>query len=259
MKQNKLKVLAVDIGNTHAHFGLFADESLTGRCDIPSGSTVKRYADVLSRLLPDPQTGVVIGSVVPPVTRALEHLLSREFCIKPLVVSHKLALGIKLKYDKPERLGTDRIANVIGGYTLYGGPLLIVGFGTAVTFDVVNGKGDFIGGAIAPGLNTMYASLHEKTAQLPRVSGGAKKAKIGRDTKTSIEFGVAHGADGAIKEIIKSLKESCRMHVRLKLVATGGDAGYFAKRLSLFDYVNPDLTLIGLREIYDRVKRSSTP
>jgi len=255
MKQDRMNVLAIDIGNTRAHFGMFEDESLVSRCDIPSGSTVKKYADVLAKLLRRPGTGVVIGSVVPPVTRALEHLLAKEFCVSPVVVNHKLPLGIRLKYDKPERLGADRIANVVGGYTLYGGPLLIVGFGTAVTFELVSGKGDFVGGAIAPGLKTMFASLHAGTAQLPRVSRGAKKAKIGRDTKTSIEFGVAHGADGAIKEIIKSLKESCRMHVRLKLVATGGDAEYFARRLSMFDYVNPDLTLIGLRELYDRVSR----
>jgi type III pantothenate kinase len=255
MKQNRLKVLTVDVGNTHAHFGMFEDESLTGRCDIPSGSTVKKYTEVLSKLLRCAETGVVIGSVVPPVTRALEELLSREFSIKPLVVSHKLPLGIRICYDNPSRLGADRIAHVVGGFTLYGGPLLIVSFGTAVTFEVVSGKGDFVGGAIAPGLHTMFASLHEKTAQLPKLSREkTKKAKIGRDTESSIEFGVAHGADGAIKEIIKSLKESCRMHVRLKLVATGGDAEYFAKRLAMFDYVNRDLTLIGLREIYERIK-----
>ncbi|HRZ87534.1 MAG TPA: type III pantothenate kinase [bacterium] len=254
MKRRSDTVVVIDAGNTNTHIGVFHGELLAEKIVVPSASAARKFEEALGRHAAKGSSAFVVGSVVPRVTRILEvvcHELAGE---KPLLVDYRLPLGIRVTYRHPEKLGADRIANVIGGFSRYGGPLLVVGFGTAITFDLVNRRGDFTGGAIAPGLSTMYASLHEKTAQLPRVDGGAlKKGQVGHDTRTAIEFGIAHGADGAIKEIVKNLKSSCGAKVRLKLVATGGDAEYFAKRLSMFDYVDPDLTLYGLREIFQRV------
>jgi type III pantothenate kinase len=171
--------------------------------------------------------------------------------VRALVLSPKLDLGVGVRYPKPRQIGADRLANASGLAHLYGVPGVVVDFGTAVTFDIVNDHREYIGGVIAPGLAAMTTYLHERTAQLPAIELREPRSVIGKNTVEAMLAGAVHGYRGLIREILAEIKHELRAP-RLRVVATGGYAELIARRLPEIQEVNQLLTLEGLRIIYER-------
>ncbi|MDP8263470.1 MAG: type III pantothenate kinase [Candidatus Ancaeobacter aquaticus] len=252
---NKNTLLTCDIGNSEIHFGVFVGDTLKKSFRISSKLPYEKMRSEAAKRMPKECDSVILGSVVPHVTKKLGRIIKNTLKVDPHIVSSSTKWGIDLKYKNPQTLGVDRLANSIGGFALYGGPLIIVDFGTAITFDVVDGKGNFIGGALIPGYALQCDSLGDNTAQLPKVTKGAgSSSKIGDDTHSCIKLGVTVGVCGAVKEVLAHLKNIKGIQKKeLKILATGGHSYYFATRAKIFDVVCPDLTLIGLKEMYKRI------
>ncbi len=193
---------------------------------------------------------MVISCVVPPVLSALEELARKYFKIKPLIVSPGIKTGIAIKYDDPREVGADRIVNAVAAYEKHGGPVIVVDFGTATTFDVISKKGEYLGGIIAPGIQISSDALFEKAARLPRVEIIKPKRVIGKDTVSSIQSGLIYGFVGQVDEIIRRISEELRS--KPKVIATGGLAKLIATESKTIEKVDPLLTLEGLRLIYER-------
>ena len=194
-------------------------------------------------------TDVVISCVVPPMRRALEGFCSKYLGHAPVWVSSETETGMPILYDNPREVGADRVANSVAGFRLYGGPLIIVDFGTATTFDVVSGEGDYLGGIIAPGIRVAAEALFRATAMLPRVEFSFPKQVIGRNTVDAIRSGLLYGYLGLVEGVLRRVKEEIEGEPRV--IATGGDAQLIAGKTDLINHVEPDLTLIGLRFIYE--------
>jgi type III pantothenate kinase len=241
-------LLLLDIGNTHTHLGLAADQRIVTRLDVPTGrwfdgsaaSRLKRF--VGGRRV----TGAAMCSVVPRATPAALRATKRLFGVQPLQLNPATVRGVGINYPKPRTIGPDRLANAVAARYHFGAPVVVVDFGTAVTFDVVDKRGDYVGGIIAPGLSAMTDYLHEKTALLPRIRIRETGAAIGKSTEQAMRIGAVHGYRGLIRELLQELKRelNCR---RLPVVATGGCANLIAARLPEITAVEPALTLEGLR------------
>ncbi len=193
---------------------------------------------------------MVISCVVPPILSALEELARKYFKIKPLIVSPGIKTGIAIKYDDPREVGADRIVNAVAAYEKYGGPVIVVDFGTATTFDVISKRGEYLGGIIAPGIEISSDALFEKAARLPRVEIVKPKKVIGKDTVSSIQSGLIYGFIGQVDEIVRRISKELRS--KPKVIATGGLAGLIASESKTIEKVDPLLTLEGLRLIYER-------
>jgi type III pantothenate kinase len=191
----------------------------------------------------------VICSVVPEVTEMYTGAIKKTFGIEPLNVSHEMKTGLRFRIKSPEELGPDRIANAVAARHLYKGPMIIVDFGTATTFCVVTEKGEYRGGAIMPGLALSANSLEAATAKLPKVDLSRTVRVLGRDTKENILAGVVFGHAGAVERIIFGITKE--IGGKPAVVATGGLVDMVAPHLKLIDYLNPLLTLEGLRLIYE--------
>jgi len=261
-------LLTIDIGNTHTVLGMYDGKKLS------AGSTGKEYFRVASnhaltvdecgilvkQLFPEygKIKGVIICSVVPPLTPIYEEMSKKFLKVNPVVVSSDLPLGIKILYDDPKTVGADRIANAVAAYEIYGGPAIVVDLGTATTFDVISEKGEYLGGAIAPGIETSSLNLFQRAAQLFKVSLEKPKKAIGTNTEESLRSGIIFGAVGQIDEIVnrikKELSENFQPPKKPKVIATGGLANLVAKESKTIEQVNPTLTLEGLRRIYFQVK-----
>jgi len=187
-------------------------------------------------------------SVVPPLQATFVELFERYFQITPLVVEAGVKTGVRILADNPREVGTDRIVNTAAAHHLYGGPAIVADLGTATTFDVVSKDGDYLGGAIAPGIVTATEALFMRAAKLPRVEMIRPKRAIGTDTVTAMQSGIVFGYVGLVEGIVSRLQQE--LGEKAKVVATGGYAELIAKETSVIDTVNPDLTLIGLRLIY---------
>ncbi|MBL7191027.1 type III pantothenate kinase [bacterium] len=254
-------LLAIDIGNTHTVMGLFKDDELAANwraSTIPTRTGDEWFTQVmaLSRLADFKFNEIkytAISSVVPEVTLAILRMSSERLHIEPFMVESDADYGIKNAYDNPRAVGPDRICNAVAGYTLFGGPLIIVDFGTATTFDVISSDGVYLGGVIAPGLETSSKELHRRAAKLTRVDLHFPDKIIGRNTETSVQAGIMFGAlesvDGIVKRIWDELGGRC------KVIATGGLAGLIAPKSSVIESVQPFLVLIGLNIIFNRVKK----
>ncbi len=249
-------LLAVDIGNTNIILGMFKDEELRATWRIATGihRMPDEYAVILLSLLkqqgldaPD-ITKVALCSVVPPLTGIFEELCQRYFHIAPLVVRAGVKTGVRIRLDNPAEAGADRIVDAAAAHHLYGGPVIIVDLGTATTFDTVSREGDYLGGAIAPGLSTAAESLFTRTSVLPRVGLTRPERAIGTNTITAMQSGLVFGYVGLIEGIIARIQRE--LGGKAKVVATGGYAELIAKETSVIDVVNIDLTLFGLRLIY---------
>jgi type III pantothenate kinase len=249
-------LLAVDIGNTNVTVGLFREEELCATWRI--ASEIERmpdeYAVILLNLLrqqgfdaPDVDR-VSLCSVVPPLTATFEELCQRYFHVESLVVRAGVKTGVRIRMDNPAEVGADRIVDAAAAHHLYGGPLIIVDLGTATTFDTVSKEGDYLGGAIAPGMIMAAEALYSRTAMLPRVELTRPEHAIGTNTVTAMQSGLVFGYIGLIEGIIARIQKELKTKARV--VATGGYAQLIAKDTSVIDEVNPDLTLIGLRLIY---------
>jgi type III pantothenate kinase len=249
-------LLAIDIGNTNIIVGMFRDEELRATWRIATGihRMSDEYAVLLLNLLrqqgldaPD-VTKVALCSVVPPLTAVFEELCQRYFNVVPLVVRAGVKTGVRIRLDNPAEAGADRIVDAAAAHHLYGGPVIIVDLGTATTFDTVSREGDYLGGAIAPGLSTASESLFTRAAMLPRVELTRPERAIGTNTIAAIQSGLIFGYVGLIEGIIARIQQE--LGEKAKVVATGGYAELIAKETSIIDSVNTDLTLIGLRLIY---------
>jgi len=249
-------LLAIDIGNTNINLGVFEDKELRATWRIATGihRMADEYAVILISLLrqqgldaPD-VTKVALCSVVPPLTAIFEELCERYYRVAPLVIRAGVKTGVRIRMDNPAEVGADRIVDAAAAHHLYGGPVIIVDLGTATTFDTVSREGDYLGGAVAPGLSSAAEALFARAAMLPRVELVRPERAIGTSTITAMQSGLIFGYVGLIEGIIARIQQE--LGEKAKVVATGGYAGLIAKETSVIDVVNTDLTLIGLRLIY---------
>ncbi|MBI5386084.1 MAG: type III pantothenate kinase [Verrucomicrobia bacterium] len=241
-------ILLLDIGNTHTHLGLANERRVVKHADIPTAlwpqakaaEPVRRFA---GRAKLD---GVAACSVVPRVTPLARRAVLRLWPVEWLELTHHTVRGIGMDYPHPETIGPDRLANAVAARHHFGAPCVAVGLGTAATFSVVDSRGNFVGGLIAPGLGLVASSLHEKTALLPKIEVRRILHFIGRNTEESMLAGALHGFRGLVKELICGLQRELN-HPRLPVVATGGDAHLITSDLPEITTVEPTLTLEGLR------------
>lgn len=241
-------ILLLDIGNTHTHLGLGAGGTIARAQDIPTkswfaGSGFGELGNFLGKRRP---IGAALCSVVPDAT-PLAILAVQQLCrIDPLELTSKTVRGVGIDYPKPETIGPDRLANALAARQLFGAPSVVVDFGTAVTFDVVDGRGNYVGGIIAPGLSAMTDYLHEKTALLPKIEVRDTRAIIGKTTEQAMLIGAVHGYRGLIRELLRSLRAELNAR-RLPVIATGGYAKLIAGKLEDITAVRPHLTIEGLQ------------
>jgi len=249
-------LLAIDIGNTVTTLGVFEGDKLLATWHM--ATNIHRMADEHATLLLNllHHQGLdtpaikeaALCSVVPPLIATYEDLLRRYFHVSPLVVSAGVKTGVRIRMDNPREVGADRIVNAAAAHHLYGGPVIIADLGTATTFDVVSKEGDYLGGAIAPGINTAAEALFMQTAMLPRVELVRPKHAIGTNTIAAMQSGIIFGYVGLIEGMVARIQQE--LGEKAKVVATGGWAELIARETPVIDMVNPNLTLIGLRLIY---------
>jgi type III pantothenate kinase len=252
-------LLAVNVGNTNTMVGVFRGDTLEYHWRV--STEPERTADELAVLFggllehaglsfSSQITGVVISSVVPTSTGALRDMVNRYFNFPPVVVEPGTRTGIPILIDNPRELGADRVVNALAAFARYGGPCIVIDFGTATTYDVVTDRGEFLGGAIGPGVQTKNASLSRETARLPLVELQTPRSVVGKNTVEAIQsallFGSAAEADGIIDRMRKELGGSATV------VATGGLAPLVVPHCQFVDEVDPWLTLEGLRLVFDR-------
>ncbi|MEK9136853.1 MAG: type III pantothenate kinase [Bacteroidota bacterium] len=253
-------LLAIDIGNTHTVIGVYKGDKLVADWRMASSATrtadetwltIKNFcvdADVSPALL----TGVGISSVVPNLTDIFEAIARKYIRVEPIMVGTHLDLGIKVLYQDPSAVGTDRLCNAVAGFKKYGGPLIIIDFGTATTFDVVDRNGDYLGGVIALGLESAAAELHRRAAKLPKVELHFPEKVIGTDTVSSMQAGVMFGAVDAVEGMVRRIR--AELGTTAKIIATGGLSTVVAKHTNVIEACEPSLVLDGVRLIYERVK-----
>ena len=249
-------LVAIDIGNTHTVVGLFEGKELLYHWRIMSDLT--RTEDEIGAMLlylfeqqgyhVSRVDGVCISSVVPDLNPIYQLMSKRYFKNKPLIVHAGLKLDLVLQYQEPKSIGADRLCNAVAGIEKYGTPLIIIDFGTATTFDCISHKGEYLGGIIAPGIQTSFDSLHQKTAKLPRVESRFPVNVIGRTTEESIQSGIMRGSVHLVEGLIAEIKQE--LGSESKVVATGGLAGKIAERTNSINKVDYYLSLEGIASIY---------
>ena len=246
-------VLAIDIGNTNITIGLFDAQKLqkTWRVSTDSSRTSDEYGLQISNMLGSNKiiNEVTICSVVPPLTPTFEVLCRRYFKVNPLTIGAGSKTGIKVMYDSPRDVGTDRIVDAAAVVHLYGGPAIIVDLGTATVFDAITASSEYLGGAIAPGMGVSADALFRATSQLRRVELSAPDSAIGKNTQHSIQSGLVLGYSELVKGMIRRFK--LELGKESKVIATGGLAQVVEKEVSLFDIIDPDLTLKGLQIVHE--------
>ena len=246
-------LLTTDIGNTNITLGLFDEDALVEEFRLASDKDLssEEYEVLLKSLFKGFNVdGCIIGSVVEELNEKFTEAVKNVFGIVPVFLTNKINTGIKIKTDFPDEVGADRIANAAGACVLYKRPAIVVDFGTATSFDIVNAKGEFIGGIIAPGINLQMKVLNKFTSKLPRTDVAISTNAIGHNTTDAILSGVIRGTacmiDGLVMQCEKELGE------KAVLIATGGYSGLIANYLTRkFDFINPTLTLEGLRYLYN--------
>jgi type III pantothenate kinase len=246
------------VGNTNIVLGIYEGKELkvSWRISTNRQQTGDEYGIILKNLLSqsalaeDCLTGIIVSSVVPPLMFSLEEMSQRYFNVHPLVVGPGIKTGLNILVDNPREVGADRIVNAVAGFELYGGPLIIVDFGTATTFDAISGRGDYLGGAIAPGISVSTEALFQRAAKLPRIELIKPKRVIGRDTISSMQSGIIYGFVGQVDGIVKRMIPE--FTVKPKVIATGGLSQLIAWESQTLEIINPLLTLEGLRIIYER-------
>lgn len=251
-------ILTVDIGNTNIKIGLF-DQSGTLVNSFKMSTDVKRTSDeyvalllqLLSHAKIDDQSisGAILSSVIPQLDYTFTNVINYVFGVKPLVVGVGVKTGLAIKYENPRELGSDRIITCVAAEKQYGAPLILVDFGTATTFNVVNDKKEFLGGAITLGIKTTIESLANCTAKLPNVELETPRKTVAQSTRKAIQSGVIFGAVGQIKYMIERIKEESGLS-NAKVIATGGLSQIVGDVEPLFDHIDRELSLKGLYEIY---------
>ena len=250
-------LLAIDIGNTNIKIGIFDGDELKATWNIATGihRTADEYGGVLLNLMerkefsPSTINGIVLCSVVPPLVPAFVELCRKYLDSERLVVEAGVKTGMSIRLDNPREVGSDRVVDAVAAQHLYGKPLIIVDLGTATTFSVVSREGDYLGGAIAPGIVIATEALYTRTAALPRIRLSRPEQAIGRNTVAAMHSGVIFGHVGLIEGMIRRIEQE--LGSKAKVIATGGQAYFLAREIPIIEIVNPDLTLIGLRLIYE--------
>lgn len=251
-------LLVIDVGNTNIVLGIFKDQELVDHWRVSTDRlrTTDEYGVLIRHLFylngvnSEEIDAIIISSVVPPVMPTLERMCQRYFGLTPLVIGPGVKTGMDIKYDNPREVGADRIVNAVAAYEKFGGPVIIIDFGTATTFCAVDKKGTYLGGAICPGIGISTDALVQRTAKLPRIEVVQAEKVICRNTVESMQAGVFYGFVGQVDGIVTRMR--WELGCKAKVVATGGLAVIVAPATDAIDVVEPMLTLEGLKIIYDR-------
>jgi type III pantothenate kinase len=252
----------LDIGNTSITVGVFREERLSGpwRISTRRERTADEYGLHLRGLLqgadlrPEAVRHLVISCVVPPVVATLSEMALRTFGLEPLFVEPGIRTGMPILTENPQEVGADRIVNAVSAFARHGGPTIVVDFGTATTFDAISARGEYLGGVIAPGVGIAAEALFHRAARLPRVEIAKPRQVIGRSTVASIQSGLTYGyaslVDGIVERMAREMSPGEEEDVTV--LATGGHAATMAGECRSFALVEPDLTLDGLKRIWER-------
>ena len=250
-------LLAIDLGNTNIKYGVFDGDNLVASFRVSSriSRTADEYGSVLVGLLNNRGIqvkdidGIIFSSVIPALNYTICHMCEYFFNIQPLVIGPGVKTGLNIKADNTREVGADIIVNSVSAYNKYGGPIVVIDFGTATTFDIINDRCELLGVVIAPGIKTSLEGLATKTAQLPMVELDAPKTVIGKNTKHCMQAGIIFGFAGLVENILKRIKKELGL-TEITVVATGGLGEIIAKEVKLINKIDRTLTLDGLRIIY---------
>ncbi len=254
-------IMVLDIGNTTIALGVFQARKLLANWKIKSDreKTADEYGLILSSLLGHEKLtcqkikGAIVSSVVPPLTPVIQQAIERFFKVKPLLVGPGLKTGLPILYENPAEVGSDRIVAACAAFEKYGGPCLVVDFGTATTFDAISAAGEYLGGSIAPGIQISAEALYLRTARLPRIEIKKPRTAIGRNTVASMQSGLYFGYIGLVNQIVAEI--SAELQSRPTVIATGGQADLIALEIKAINQVEPNLVLEGLRLLYEKNRR----
>jgi len=258
-------ILLVDVGNTNIVLGVHDGNKYIASWRISSdgNKTSDEYSIQVMQLFSvngiDSKEieGVIVSSVVPNIMHSLENMLRKCFCHEPIIVGPGIKTGINIKYDNPKEVGADRIVNAVAAHEIYKKSAVIIDFGTATTFCALRKNGDYLGGCICPGIKISSDALFERAAKLPRVELEVPKTIICKSTVTSMQAGILFGYIGQVEYIVKKMKEeinSSKDKEEPLVIATGGLANLIAKQTNVIDIVDSDLTLEGLKILYEKNK-----
>ncbi len=259
----KKMIFVFDIGNTNIVLGVYKGEELIHHWRIETNryKTEDEYGMIIKSLFEHGNLtfsdidGIIISSVVPPIMFSIERMCEKYFHIKPLVVGPGIKTGLNIKYENPREVGADRIVNAVAAIHEYGSPLIIVDFGTATTYCYINEEKQYLGGAIAPGINISTEALYSRAAKLPRIEIARPDHIVGKNTVAAMQSGILYGYVGQVEGIVKRMKEQSKE--RPMVIATGGLANLIAHESNVIDVVDPLLTLKGLKLIYKRNKENT--
>ncbi len=253
-------ILTLDIGNTNIKCAVFDGDEMknTWRVSTVRHKTSDEFGIQLNMFLQyngysrKNIDGIIFSSVVPSINYTIEHMIEDYFDTAPIMVAPGIRTGLNIRYDNPQSLGSDRICNAVAAQALYGGPCIFIDFGTATTFGVISEKGEFVGGAICPGLKLSSEALTEQAAQLPKIELIKPDMVIQRNTVANMQAGIVYGYVGQVDYIVRKMKGEIETDKPIKVIATGGLSRVIASETSSIDILDDKLTLKGLKLLYDR-------
>ncbi len=256
-------ILVIDVGNTNMTLGVYEKDALhaTFRLMTKTPRTSDEYGVMIVELLknrgiaPEAIEGSIVASVVPDVMHSLTGALARYFGTRPVIVGPGVKTGLRIVTEDPRAIGADRIVDAVAAYEKYGGPVLVLDFGTATTYDLITAAGEFAAGITAPGIRISSEALWTQAAKLPNIEIKKPKSILAQETITSMQAGLVYGQIGQTEYIIKKVKEESGLE-DLKVVATGGLGRLIADETDAIDIYDPSLTLDGLRIIYEKTTKN---